>query len=362
MKLMRQEAEKKEKVEALSREEMEVDLQRKNKIIEDTQKYLRFSTERYKEIHSGMLLSEVLKERDMAAKIKKEKDASQEKFEFEEDLKYLEYNRKQMEKDEIKKKKIKDFEKDWDNKRREQVKERQSQKKKDFEEEVAEVNRKIEVMKDEIRKERDLQEVERIEREDKFNMRKRDILLKQEKASRDKDEDEAAFRKMFEVQSQHDQRKVKHQEHFLARQERIAERQERAGQSYAITLANIKDDTEDKINKYNQEMEMKLFNESQEADERENMKKMQRNDWYLQAEREMRERRGREKEETLRERGKNELQVKDVHDELKRKKVASDQAQRKLNKFWSNQKKELEEKRRNKISEDKNRLANTLKR
>ena len=362
MKLMRQEAEKKEKVEALSREEMEVDLQRKNKIIEDTQKYLRFSTERYKEIHSGMLLSEVLKERDMAAKIKKEKDASQEKFEFEEDLKYLEYNRKQMEKDEIKKKKIKDFEKDWDNKRREQVKERQSQKKKDFEEEVAEVNRKIEVMKDEIRKERDLQEVERIEREDKFNMRKRDILLKQEKASRDKDEDEAAFRKMFEVQSQHDQRKVKHQEHFLARQERIAERQERAGQSYAITLANIKDDTEDKINKYNQEMEMKLFNESQEADERENMKKMQRNDWYLQAEREMRERRGREKEETLREREKNELQVKDVHDELKRKKVASDQAQRKLNKFWSNQKKELEEKRRNKISEDKNRLANTLKR
>ena len=362
MKLMRQEAEKKEKVEALSREEMEVDLQRKNKIIEDTQKYLRFSTERYKEIHSGMLLSEVLKERDMAAKIKKEKDASQEKFEYEEDLKYLEYNRKQMEKDEIKKKKIKDFEKDWDNKRREQVKERQSQKKKDFEEEVAEVNRKIEVMKDEIRKERDLQEVERIEREDKYNMRKRDILLKQEKASRDKDEDEAAFRKMFEVQSQHDQRKVKHQEHFLARQERIAERQERAGQSYAITLANIKDDTEDKINKYNQEMEMKLFNESQEADERENMKKMQRNDWYLQAEREMRERRGREKEETLREREKNELQVKDVHDELKRKKVASDQAQRKLNKFWSNQKKELEEKRRNKISEDKNRLANTLKR
>ena len=362
MKLMRQEAEKKEKVEALSREEMEVDLQRKNKIIEDTQKYLRFSTERYKEIHSGMLLSEVLKERDMAANIKKEKDASQEKFEFEEDLKYLEYNRKQMEKDEIKKKKIKDFEKDWDNKRREQVKERQSQKKKDFEEEVAEVNRKIEVMKDEIRKERDLQEVERIEREDKYNMRKRDILLKQEKASRDKDEDEAAFRKMFEVQSQHDQRKVKHQEHFLARQERIAERQDRAGQSYAITLANIKDDTEDKINKYNQEMEMKLFNESQEAEERENMKKMQRNDWYLQAEREMRERRGREKEETLREREKNELQVKDVHDELKRKKVASDQAQRKLNKFWSNQKKELEEKRRNKISEDKNRLANTLKR
>ena len=291
MKLMRQEAEKKEKVEALSREEMEVDLQRKNKIIEDTQKYLRFSTERYKEIHSGMLLSEVLKERDMAAKIKKEKDASQEKFEFEEDLKYLEYNRKQMEKDEIKKKKIKDFEKDWDNKRREQVKERQSQKKKDFEEEVAEVNRKIEVMKDEIRKERDLQEVERIEREDKYNMRKRDILLKQEKASRDKDEDEAAFRKMFEVQSQHDQRKVKHQEHFLARQERIVERQERAGHSYAITLANIKDDTEDKINKYNQEMEMKLFNESQEAEERENMKKMQRNDWYLQAEREIRERR-----------------------------------------------------------------------
>ena len=54
--------------------------------------------------------------------------------------------------------------------------------------------------------------------------------------------------------------------------------------------------------------------------------------------------------------------IEDVHEELKRKKNASDLAQKKLNKFWSNQKKELEEKRRNKINEDKNRLANTLKR
>ena len=90
MRLMKQENVKKEKVEAMSREEMEIDLQRKKKVIEETENILRFSTERYKEIHSGMLLSEVLKERDIAMKIKQEKDALQEKLEQEEDLKYLE--------------------------------------------------------------------------------------------------------------------------------------------------------------------------------------------------------------------------------------------------------------------------------
>ena len=70
----------------------------------------------------------------------------------------------------------------------------------------------------------------------------------------------------------------------------------------------------------------------------------------------------KEKEEMLAVREKNAAQVRDVHDELKKKKDASELAQRKLNKFWANQNKELEEKRRNKITEDKQRLSNTLKR
>lgn len=366
MRLMKQENEKKEKVEAMSREEMEIDLQRKKKVIEETENILKFSTERYKEIHSGMLLSEVLKERDIAMKIKHEKDALQEKLEQEEDLKYLENIKKKIEKDEIKKMKRKDFEHEWELKRAEQRKEKKIQKEKEFAEEVAEVNKKIEIMKDEIKKERNLQDVERLEREETFKLRQRDLQLKHEKASRDREEEEAAVRKMFEIQELQEQRKVQHQAHFQARQGRIADRQTRAEERFALarTRGETKaaEETEEKLRKYNQELELKLFQQSLEAEERENRKKTEKNCWYFQAEKEKEERKLKEKEEMLAVREKNAAQVRDVHDELKKKKDASELAQRKLNKFWANQNKELEEKRRNKITEDKQRLSNTLKR
>ena len=366
MRLMKQENEKKEKVEAMSREEMEIDLQRKKKVIEETENILKFSTERYKEIHSGMLLSEVLKERDIAMKIKHEKDALQEKLEQEEDLKYLENIKKKIEKDEIKKMKRKDFEHEWELKRAEQRKEKKIQKEKEFAEEVAEVNKKIEIMKDEIKKERNLQDVERLEREETFKLRQRDLQLKHEKASRDREEEEAAVRKMFEIQELQEQRKVQHQAHFQARQGRIADRQTRAEERFALarTRGETKaaEETEEKLRKYNQELELKHFQQSLEAEERENRKKTEKNCWYFQAEKEKEERKLKEKEEMLAVREKNAAQVRDVHDELKKKKDASELAQRKLNKFWANQNKELEEKRRNKITEDKQRLSNTLKR
>ena len=366
MRLMKQENEKKEKVEAMSREEMEIDLQRKKKVIEETENILKFSTERYKEIHSGMLLSEVLKERDIAMKIKHEKDALQEKLEQEEDLKYLENIKKKIEKDEIKKMKRKDFEHEWELKRAEQRKEKKIQKEKEFAEEVAEVNKKIEIMKDEIKKERNLQDVERLEREETFKLRQRDLQLKHEKASRDREEEEAAVRKMFEIQELQEQRKVQHQAHFQARQGRIADRQTRAEERFALarTRGETKaaEETEEKLRKYNQELELKHFQQSLEAEERENRKKTEKNCWYFQAEKEKEERKLKEKEEMLAVREKNAAQVGDVHDELKKKKDASELAQRKLNKFWANQNKELEEKRRNKITEDKQRLSYTLKR
>ena len=366
MKLMKQENTKKEKVEAMSREEMEIDLQRKKRIIEETENILKFSTERYKEIHSGMLLSEVLKERDIAMKIKQEKDALQEKLEKEEDLKYLENIKKKIEKDEIKKMKKKDFENEWALKREEQVNEKKIQKEKEFAEEVSELNKKIEIMKDEIKKERKLQDVERLERDETFKLRQRDIQLKQEAARREREEDEAAVRAMFEIQDQQDQRKILHQTHFQARQGRIAERQTRVEERFAQarTLEEVKaaEDTEEKLRKYNQDLDMKLFQENLELDERENRKKIEKNSWYFEAEKEKEERKLKEKEEILSVREKHAGQVRDVHDELKKKKDASWLAQRKLNKFWANQNKELEEKRRNRITEDKLRLSNTLKR
>ena len=70
---MKEEALKKEEQENLSKHEMELDLQRKKDVISETEKLLRFSTDRYKEIHRGMMLSKVLKERDMALKLKEDK-------------------------------------------------------------------------------------------------------------------------------------------------------------------------------------------------------------------------------------------------------------------------------------------------
>ena len=70
---MKEEALKKEVQENLSKHEMELDLQRKKDVISETEKLLRFSTDRYKEIHRGMMLSKVLKERDMALKLKEDK-------------------------------------------------------------------------------------------------------------------------------------------------------------------------------------------------------------------------------------------------------------------------------------------------
>ena len=70
---MKEEEMKKEKEERLNKEELMYDMERRKKVIEDTQSLLTFATDRYKEIHRGMLMSEVLKERDIAAKLQAEK-------------------------------------------------------------------------------------------------------------------------------------------------------------------------------------------------------------------------------------------------------------------------------------------------
>merc|ERR1712045_908308 len=51
----------------------------------------------------------------------------------------------------------------------------------------------------------------------------------------------------------------------------------------------------------------------------------------------------------------------DVHDEVRKRKESSEAAQKKLLKFWSNQKKELTDKRRSEIEDDKQRLNFTLR-
>ena len=73
IKLMKEKNEKEAKIEQLSKHEMELDLKRKQEVIEETEKLLRFATDGYKEIHRGMMLSEVLKERDIAKQLAEEK-------------------------------------------------------------------------------------------------------------------------------------------------------------------------------------------------------------------------------------------------------------------------------------------------
>ena len=121
---MKEEKEKKEKIEQMSKEEMEIDLLRKKEIIEKTEKLLEFSTDRYKEIHRGMMLSEILKERDIAANLSKEKQRKEKIKEQESDLIYLDRIRKEKEKDILEKIKKDAFEKEWSRKREEQIAER----------------------------------------------------------------------------------------------------------------------------------------------------------------------------------------------------------------------------------------------
>ena len=92
---MKEEAAKKEKIEQLSKEELELDLQRKREVIERTEKLLTFSTDRYKDIHRSMMVAEVLKERDMALELSREKKRLEKIKDEQQDLEYLDRIRQQ---------------------------------------------------------------------------------------------------------------------------------------------------------------------------------------------------------------------------------------------------------------------------
>ena len=361
IKLMKEQEKKKEKIEELSKHEMELDLKRKNEIIEKTEELLRFDTQQYKDIHRGMLLAEVLKERDIAKKLAEENAAKEKASEFQEEVKFIERIEREKEKDLIEKAKKKDFEKEWDLKREEQRKENKLRKERDFKEEVEDYHRRIEIMKDEIKREKKLQEIEKLERTTKFKDQLRDLTAKREQKNKEQKEDDEAFEKMYKIQDIHAERKKDHELLEKARIERISERQNRAINYYGGILSKIKDDTEERNKIYNDQVERKLFDEQCAQIERDRVKAVEAKAVFEEAQREKALKKQKEKEAILQEREIHVQKLSDVHEKVRKRKEDSEAAQKKLNKFWSNQKKELADKRRSEIEEDKQRLNFTLK-
>ena len=361
IKLMKEQEQKKDKIEEMSKHEMELDLQRKNEIIEKTEQLLRFDTQQYKDIHRSMLLAEVLKERDIAKKLS-EKNATEEKiFELQEEVTFLERIEGEKEKERLDKAKKKEFEKEWDHKREEQRKENKLRKEREFKEEVEDYHRRIEIMKDEIKREKKLQEIEKLEKTTRFKDQLRDLTSKREQRNKELKEDDEAFEKMYQVQDIHAERKKDHKSLEKARVERISERQNRAINYYDGIVSTIRDDTEERNKIYNDQVERKLFDEQCAQIERERVKAMEAKNAFEEAQRENALKKQKEKEAILQEREIHVQKLSDVHEKVRKRKENSEAAQKKLNKFWSNQKKELADKRRSEIEEDKQRLNFTLK-
>ena len=358
---MKEQEHKKDEIEEMSKHEMELDLKRKNEIIEKTEQLLRFDTQQYKDIHRSMLLAEVLKERDIAKKLS-EKNATEEKiFELQEEVTFLERIEGEKEKERLDKGKKKEFEKEWDHKREEQRKENKLRKEHEFKEEVEDYHRRIEIMKDEITREKKLQEVEKLEKTTRFKDQLRDLTSKREQRNKELKEDDEAFEKMYQVQDIHAERKKDHKSLEKARVERISERQNRAINYYDGIVSKIRDDTEERNKIYNDQVERKLFDEQCAQIERERVKAMEAKNAFEEAQRENALKKQKEKEAILQEREIHVQKLSDVHEKVRKRKENSEAAQKKLNKFWSNQKKELADKRRSEIEEDKQRLNFTLK-
>ena len=274
---------------------------------------------------------------------------------------YLERINQEKEKEKLKKIKKKDFEKEWFLKREEQCRENKLRKEREFQEEVDELNRKVEIMQDEIKKERKLQEIEELERKTKMSDQRKDMGEKKDRRVQEQLEDDAAFEKMYSVQDYHEQMKKDHQKFEKARLERIVERQNTACNKYSELISKIKDDTEERNAKYNEEMERKLFKENIEKENKKSQLKSQTLKNFQEYEKEKHAKKLREREAILQERENHINKVNDVHEEVKKKKDASAAAQKNLINFWSKQKKDIQDKRKFEIDDAKRRLSVTLK-
>ena len=350
---MKEEAEKTEVIEQLSKEELELDLKRKTEVINETQKLLNYDTGRYKDIHRGMMLAEVLKEREIALEIKKEKEKKETKLRKQQEEEYKKRTLAEIEKEKAEIIKRKQFEKEWAMKREQQIILKKQEKEKQFQEEVEEYQRKIEVTKNEIDNERHLQQVEKLERETLLKTKVDDLKNKQDHIQKIQKADEDAFKKMYSVQDIHEKRKKDHALQHNEKLQRIASRQEKVFQLKAESLKGKQDNTDEINSKYLEELDKKQFYENLAKEEK---KKEMTKNHYQYHDQVAVERKKKEEQElklVLEEREANAAKALAVKDEVRRRKAIEKSKLSKLNTFWSHQIKELEDKRKKEIDDEK---------
>ena len=350
---MKKEAEKTEEVEQLSKEELELDLKRKTEVINETQKLLNYETGRYKDIHRGMMLAEVLKERDIALEIKREKEKKEAKLRKQQEEEHKKRTNAEIEKEKSEKLKRKQLEKEWAMKRDEQIILKKQEKEKQFQEEVEENQRKAEVIKNEIDKERHLQQVEKLERETLIKIKLDDLKNKQDHLKKMEVAEEDAFKKMYTVQDIHEKRKKDHILLHNEKLQRIAARQEKVFQLRAKSFEGKRDYTDEINSKYLEEFDKKHFYENLAKEEKK--KELTKNHYQYHDEVAI-ERKKKEEQElktVLEEREANAAKALAVKDEVKRRKDIEKSKLSKLNNFWSHQIKELEDKRKKEIDDEK---------
>ena len=350
---MKEEAEKTEVIEQLSKEELELDLKRKTEVINETQKLLNYDTGRYKDIHRGMMLAEVLKEREIALEIKKEKEKKETKLRKQQEEEYKKRTLAEIEKEKAETIKRKQFEKEWAMKREQQIILKKQEKEKQFQEEVEEYQRKIEVTKNEIDNERHLQQVEKLERETLLKTKVEDLKNKQDHFQKIQKADEDAFKKMYSVQDIHEKRKKDHALQHNEKLQRIASRQEKVFQLKAESLKGKQDNTDEINSKYLEELDKKQFYENLAKEEKK--KEMTKNhyQYHDQVAVERKKKEDQELKLVLEEREANAAKALAVKDEVKRRKAIEKSKLSKLNTFWSHQIKELEDKRKKEIDDEK---------
>ena len=165
--------------------------------------------------------------------------------------------------------------------------------------------------------------------------------------------DEDAFKKMYSVQDIHEKRKKDHALQHNEKLQRIASRQEKVFQLKAESLKGKQDNSDEINSKYLEELDKKQFYENLAKEEKK--KEMTKNhyQYHDQVAVERKKKEDQELKLVLEEREANAAKALAVKDEVKRRKAIEKSKLSKLNTFWSHQIKELEDKRKKEIDDEK---------
>ena len=226
LKMIKAAAEEEERRSKISEEEARLSLGRQRVVIEETQRLLSYNTDRYKEIHQGLMHSKMLKERDEMLELKRGQQEREQRENIREEQECLEKARKLAQMEVARQAERKMMELEWEKKRRAQIQEKKLREENERRLDRELLQRFVEAVEDDVRKERQLQEVEKLERRTLFESQTTDRRNKSDSKAKLNLEDEELYRRMLSQQKDISDNKVAHAKLFHERQNRIAERQE----------------------------------------------------------------------------------------------------------------------------------------